>query len=167
MGCRQQNGRRRMKKEEMMRKLTIVLVLALLTLLALLPACQPAAPATEEAVLTVGDGSSETSYTAADLEALGSAEAPANGETYVGVPLATLLADAGFDPAAVGEVRAVAADDFSAAYTPEQVNRADTLVAYARQGGDLGEDEQPFRMVLPAEEGRLNVRMLSRIEVNQ
>lgn len=150
-----------------MRKPMTMLLISLLALLATLPACQPAAPPTEEAVLTVTDGSSESSYTVTELEALPAAEAEANGETYVGVTLTTLLEDAGFDPAAVSEVTAVAADDFSASYTPEQISRADTIVAYSRQDGDLGEDEQPFRTVLPDEAGRLNVRMLSRIEVTQ
>jgi hypothetical protein len=149
-----------------MNKHRTILFLIFLALLAALPACQPAAPATEEAVLTVSDGTTEVTYTAAELEALAAEEVTVDDVTYVGVPLATLLEVAGVDPASVSEVTAVASDDFSAAYTAEHVNRPDTLVAYGTAQGDLGEDEQPFRMVLPEEEGRLNVRMLSRIEVS-
>ena len=146
-----------------MKKHTTMLFLTVIALLALLPACQTAP---EAAILTVGDGTTTASYTAAELRELPAVEASANGETYVGVPLAALLEDAGFDPGAASAVTAVAADDFSATYTAEQVNRPDTLVAYARRNGTLAGDEQPFRMVLPDERGRLNVRMLSRIEVS-
>ena len=149
-----------------MRKPIIILLLILTTLLAALPACQTAAPATEEAVFTVTDGPDEATYTAADLQAMPTAEATMDGTTYVGVTLATLLENAGVDPATVSEVTAAAADDFSATYTAEQVTRPDTLVAFATQDGELAEGEQPFRMVLPDEAGQLNVRMLSRIEVS-
>lgn len=150
-----------------MRKALVIPSLIFVAFLALLVGCQPDTPATAEAPLTVSAGEREETYTVIELEALSATEATFDGKTYVGVPLAALLADAGIDPGSVSEVTAVAVDDFSATYTPEQIARPDTLVAYARPDGPLANDEQPFRMVLPGEPGRLNVRLLSRLEVSQ
>ena len=85
--------------------------------------------------------------------------------TYSGVPLSLLLADAGFDPSTLKAVKATAADGFSVNYDPELVNRPDTLVAYGRVDGPLGEDEGTFRMVLPDQEGKLNPRDLVELTV--
>lgn len=132
----------------------------------LLAACTASATVDNVApMLTVGDGSTSSDYSAADLEAMEAAEATVQGTTYVGVSLATLLADAGVDVDSVSAVKVVAADGFSANFEPEMAARPDTLVAYARQGGALAEDELPFRMVLPAEGGKMNVRMVTEIEV--
>jgi len=81
----------------------------------------------------------------------------------VGVPLTVLLQDAGIDPAALKIVKAVAVDGFSANYESALFAREDTLVAYARADGPLGDDEGSFRMVLPDQEGKLNPRELVEI----
>jgi hypothetical protein len=60
-------------------------------------------------------------------------------------------------------VKATAVDGFSANYEPALFNKEDTLVAYARADGPLAEDEGPFRMVLPDQEGKLNPRQLVEI----
>lgn len=116
-------------------------------------------------VLLVTDGASEQSYSVDDLKALGAEEAAFRDVTYTGVPLALLLEDAGFDPAGVSAVKATAADDFSANYDPELVNRPDTLVAYAQADGPLAEEDGTFRMVLPDQEGKLNPRDLVELRV--
>ncbi len=80
--------------------------------------------------------------------------------------LPLLLQDAGFDLEEITEVTAIAADEFSAAYERELFSAPDTIVAYGTEEGDLAQDEQPLRMVLPEQPGRMNVRMLARIEVS-
>jgi DMSO/TMAO reductase YedYZ molybdopterin-dependent catalytic subunit len=145
-----------------------ILLLSLL-LVAMLAACGQAEPAADTAVsaLTVRSGEVSQTYTREDLAALDEATATWEDVTYVGVPLATLLADAGVDLENTRAVKATAGDGFSANYEMEMATRPDTLVAYAREGGELSEEERPFRMVIPGERGRLNVRMLSEIEAIQ
>lgn len=146
-----------------------ILLLSLFLVAILAVACGQAEPAVDTAVsvLTVRGGDVSQTYTREELAALDEATATWEDATYVGVPLATLLADAGIDLEAVRAVKATAGDGFSANYEMEMATRPDTLVAYAREGGELSEEERPFRMVIPGERGRLNVRMLSEIEAIQ
>lgn len=145
------------------RTIFFTILLTLFVIISLI-GCNAAEPADPDASLTVLVGESEVVYTRAELEALGEATVDADGNTYVGVPLADLLRDAGADPATVAEVTAVASDGFSAAYDSAMILNPDTLVAYGTSEGDLSDDEQPYRMVLPDQPGRMNVRMLARIE---
>ncbi len=138
--------------------------LILLVLIGLLIGCTQDS-ADQGTALIVTDGASEQSYSVDDLKALGAEEAAFRDITYTGVPLALLLEDAGFDPAGVSAVKAMAADGFTANYDPSLVNRPDTLVAYAQADGPLGEDEGTFRMVLPDQEGKLNPRDLVELRV--
>ena len=69
------------------------------------------------------------------------------------------------DPETIKVVKAVAVDGFSANYDSELVNKSDTVVAYDRAEGPLAEGEAPFRMVLPGQEGKLNVRQMIEIQV--
>ena len=126
----------------------------------LIVGCTRVATAPGETLLIVSDGTSEKSYAVADLEALGAEQATFRETVYVGVPLAVLLEDAGFNPANLRAVKARAQDDFSANYDPALFNRPDTLVAYARTDGPLAEEDGAFRMVLPDQEGKLNIRFL-------
>lgn len=118
-------------------------------------------------VLIVTDGTMEKHYTADDLKQLPTVEASFNGVAYQGVTLTTLLQDAGLDPQVAKAVKAVATDGFSVNYEPELFTLADTLVAYAQANGPLTADDGNFRMVLPDQEGKLNVRMLAKLEVVQ
>lgn len=122
-------------------------------------------PAVSGDVIIVTDGETEKAYTAEDLAALGASQAVFAEVTYVGVPLAALLADAGFDPDNLAAVKATADDGFSANYEPELVNLPDAIVAYATVEGELSEDDGNFRMVLPGQEGKLNPRHLVTILV--
>jgi hypothetical protein len=115
--------------------------------------------------LLVSGGETRKSYTRIDLEALSSSQAVFRDVTYVGVPVSSLLKDAGFDPQQVKAVKAIASDDFSVNYDPSQFLRQDILVAYARQDGDLAAEEGAFRIVLPDGEGKLNLRMLVELQV--
>lgn len=138
--------------------------LLLLLLGTLLVACGSQQPADDDAKLMVVAGDSETSYTRADLEALTTTNVEADGATYTGVALADLLREAGATPEDLQTVEAVASDGFSATYEPDLFLNPQTIVAYATLDGDLAEDERPFRMVVPDQPGRMNVRMLARIE---
>jgi len=116
-------------------------------------------------LLVVSDGDQSTSYSVADLEALPASEAAFREVTYVGVPLTELLAYAGYDLAGIRAVKATASDGFSANYDAALFELPDTLVAYATIDGDLTEEDGTFRMVLPDQEGKLNVRQLVELSV--
>ncbi len=149
-----------------MKKLLLPILLILL-----LAACSPAAPVETEIApvtgLTISGGDSTTTLTLADLQALEPAQAEFKGVTYVGARLASVLEAAGYDPAQIAAVKAVAVDGFSANYEPALFLRDDTLVAYALPDGPLAGDDGSFRMVLPDQEGRLNVRQLVELQVIQ
>jgi len=127
----------------------------------------PGEASTDAPVLTVTDGDSSKTYTAADLQALPSSESSFKEVAYTGVTLSVLLQDAGFDPAAVQAVKAVAGDGFASNYEADLANKPDTLVSYARVDGPLVEDEGPFRMVIPGDDGKINVRQLITLQVYQ
>lgn len=142
----------------------------LLILCLVLTACAgaaPAAPAVEETVLKISGGSTSKSYTVSQLSALEATQADFRGITYVGVQLAVLLKDAGFDPGEISAVKAVASDGFTVNYAPTHFNQTDTLVVYATPDGALPAEDGTFRMVLPAEDGKLNPRQLVEIQVIQ
>lgn len=142
----------------------LFLLIGVLTLV--LSACASAPPAEANApLLTVTDGSAQKTFTVDELKALGAQEVAAKDVTYVGVKLSDLITAAGFDPAALAAVKATASDGFSANYDPALFTASDTLVAYAVSGGDLTAEDGAFRMVLPNEGGKLNVRMLTTITV--
>jgi hypothetical protein len=146
------------------------LALTGLTLLVfLLAACTAPPPAAAPAadVLLITDGTIDKSYTADDLKSLASAESAFNGVTYQGVPLTTLLEDAGFDPQTAKAVKAIASDGFIVNYGPDLFLLENTLVAYAQADGPLSADDGTFRMVLPDQEGKLNVRLLTTLQVVQ
>lgn len=140
-------------------------MLYLLLMLAFLVGCGGNGSDQTAETLTLTDGTSETTYTVDELESLGGSLATFGGVTYLGVPLVTLMQDAGFDPAAVSAVKATANDGFSANYGTDLINRDDTLVAYAQAAGSLTEDDGHFRMVLPNQEGKLNVRQLVSLQI--
>lgn len=146
----------------------LMILFTLIAITALLAACSPAGqPAAQDPVteLVVSGGDNSKSYTRADLEALGASQADFNGVTYQGVTVGTLLKDAGFDPAQMKALKAVASDGYSVNYDPAQIMREDVLVAYATADGELTGDDGAFRMVLPGEEGKLNLRMLIELQV--
>jgi len=142
-------------------------LLVLLVLVLALSACggSKEAPEGAQKSLVVTDGTSQKSYTAEDLAKLPASESAFNEVTYKGVSLPALLADAGFDAGALNAVKAVAADGYSMNYDPALFQRQDVLVAFATSNGPLAEEDGVFRMVLPGEEGKLNVRMLAELKV--
>jgi len=143
------------------------ILLVLLVLVLALSACGGSKDAPEGAQnsLVVTDGTSQKSYTAQDLAKLSVSESAFNEVTYKGVSLPVLLTDAGFDAGALKAVKAVASDGYSMNYDPALFQRQDVLVAFATSDGPLAEEDGVFRMVLPGEEGKLNVRMLAELKV--
>ena len=119
----------------------------------------------DQPVLKLTGAEKEKTYTLQQIKSLEAAQASFKGVSYTGVRLSVLLKDAGYDPASLKAVKAVASDGFSANYDPALFPREDTLVSYSRVDGALADDEGPFRMVLPDQEGKLNVRQLAEIQV--
>jgi opacity protein-like surface antigen len=152
-----------------MKRLTIITAaLFALFLAACASTNQAAVQATatgKDANLLVSGGDARKSYTHADLETLPASQAVFKDVTYIGVPVSSLLENAGFDPQQVKAVKAIASDGFSVNYDPSQFLRDDVLVAYARQDGDLAAEDGAFRMVIPGGEGKLNLRMLVELQV--
>jgi hypothetical protein len=82
--------------------------------------------------------------------------------------VSALLEAVGVNPDNVKALKAVAADGYSVNYEPAQVLKDNVLVAYAlADGGPLSADDGSFRMVLPDEEGKLNLRMLAELQIVQ
>ena len=117
--------------------------------------------------LVISGGETSKSYSRADLEALPATQATFNDVAYVGVTVAALLQDAGFDPAQVKAIKAVASDGYTLNYDISQLLADDIILAYARADGDLAEEDGAFRMVLPGAEGKLNARMLVELQIIQ
>lgn len=144
-------------------------LLVFILLVAFLSACgmsasgdgQPSAMAS----LTVSGGEASRTYTRADLQALASIQSTFNDISYVGVSVASLLQDAGFNLDEVKAVKALASDGYAVNYDPSQLFSPDVIVAYAQADAALAAEDGPFRMVLPGAEGKLNVRMLVELQV--
>lgn len=144
-----------------MKKIVFVLVLAALVL----SACAPKQAAASGESLKVKSDTAEKTYSVESLKALGNAQAADKGVTYVGVPLKTLLQNAGIDTTKISAVKAVASDGFTANYDASTFNADNSLVAYARADGPLSKDEGTFRMVIPDQGGKMNPRMVVELDV--
>ena len=113
--------------------------------------------------LTIGD----KSYSVDDLKALPQTKSTFNDVDYVGVVLSDLLADAGVEVDGLKAVKVIASDGYSMNYEPAIFTRADVILSYAQADGPLTEEDGLFRMVLPGEEGKLNVRQVAEIQAVQ
>jgi len=143
-------------------------VLFLFVLIVALVGCSPnnaTPPAAEDTILTISGADIETTYTLEQLRGLSTTPVESDDGRFVGVRLADLLIDAGYELDQISSVRAIALDGFSSTYDPELFSREDTVLAYAREDGDLNGDELPLRMVLPGQEGRMQPRQVKAIEV--
>jgi hypothetical protein len=142
-------------------------IIKLVLLALLLVACSSTTSQNDGASLVVTDGTTGKSFSVADLEKLPVTESTFNEVTYIGVSLGTLLEEAGFSPGDLSAVKATATDGYSVNYDPGLFTREDVIVAYSTTDGPLTEDDGTFRMVLPGEEGKLNIRMLGELKVSQ
>jgi hypothetical protein len=154
-------------EKETMKKIILALIVVMV-----LSACAPTAEGSSNApaqtTLIVSAGENQHSFSAEDLQALPSTEATFNDVAYQGVTVSALLDAVSVDPGAVKAIKAVAADGYSVNYDSVQVLKDNVLVAYAlADGSPLTADDGNFRMVLPDEEGKLNVRMLTELQIIQ
>ena len=150
-----------------MKKIVLALIVVI-ALVACAPAVEQGVETPAEAVLLVTAGENQQAFSVEDLQALPSAEASFKDVAYKGVTLSALLEAVSVDPGAIKAVKGVASDGYSVNYDPSQVLKDNVLVAYAlADGSPLGADDGNFRMVLPDEEGKLNLRMLTELQIIQ
>lgn len=150
----------------MMKKIVLTLIVTILLLAACAPAAEQSAgaPTGEALVVTLGD--TQKPFSVQDLKALPSAEATFKDVAYKGVTISALLEALSVEPGSIKAIKAVANDGYSVNYDPAQVLKDNVLVAYAlADGNPLTADDGTFRMVLPDEEGKLNVRMLVELQI--
>ena len=147
-----------------MKHIKIFIFILLVSLL--LSACG-SAPAPEENVptLIVTNGIANKIYTTADLQKLGQVQVEDKGVTYLGVPLSILLSNAGYDPALIGTVQAVASDGASVEYDLNLIQKPDTVLAYSLLDSPMSNNEGSFRMVLPGQGEKLNPRKVVKLLV--
>ena len=150
-----------------MKKIVLALIVVI-ALVACAPAVEQGVETPAEAVLLVTAGENQQAFSVEDLQALPSAEASFKDVAYKGVTLSALLEAVSVDPGAIKAVKGVASDGYSVNYDSSQVLKDNVLVAYAlADGSPLGADDGDFRMVLPDEEGKLNLRMLTELQIIQ
>jgi hypothetical protein len=144
-------------------------LIKLILLALILTACSSGGTTSEDVgeALLVTDGTTEKSFSVSDLKAFPVTESTFNEVTYVGVTLSTLIEEAGFSVGDLKAVKATASDGYSVNYDSGLFTREDVIVAYATADGALTADDGVFRMVLPGEEGKLNIRMLVELKVSQ
>ena len=147
-----------------MKKLFLVTMILVLFLSGCSASANTPAAVADGATLTVSDGSANKSYTVEALKALPVTQASFKDVVYVGVKMTDLLTDAGFDPKSLSAVKAVASDGFTVNYDQSLFQREDVILAYQTADGTLPAEDGNFRMVLPGEEGKLNVRMVVEIQ---
>lgn len=146
--------------------LLFILVISMLTACTSSRSTAPQASDSSAApsLLVSGSGLSK-SYTRNDLEDLTNSQSVFKDVTYLGVSITALLQDTGFDLSQIKAIKAVASDGYSVNYDPSQLLADGNILAYARVDGDLLEDDGSFRLVLPDAEGKLNVRMLTELQI--
>jgi len=146
-------------------------ILALMTILMVFLAGCGSAPTqatatVPEAVLTIVIGDNQQTFTVDDLKAFPSSVSSFNGVDYMGVSVKVLLDAAGINLDAVSAIKGVATDGYSVNYETAQLSPDDVLVAYSlADGSSLASDEGKFRMVLPDQEGKLNLRLLYKLVI--
>lgn len=128
-----------------------------LSLVALL-ACACAGPPAGEVSLVLAGTS--TTLTGAGLAELPATKVDDKGRVYTGARLRDVLARQGVGVDA--PLTAVGADGYSKDLAPEALQRDDAILAYAVDGGPLGADEGPLRLVVANSPG-LSVRRLVRL----
>lgn len=151
-----------------MKKIVIALIVAMLVLAACAPATEQGEGVTAEAVLLVTVGENQQSFSVEDLQALPATEATFKDVAYKGVRFSALLEALGVSPDGVKALKAIAIDGYSVNYDPAQILKNNVMVAYAlADDSPLTAEDGNFRMVLPDEEGKLNIRMLAELQIIQ
>ena len=151
-----------------MKKIVFTLLVVLL-----LSACAPAATVATEApvaptALLVTVGENQQSFTLEALQALPVTEASFKGVAYKGVKMSDLLTAAGVSLDGIKAIKGVATDGYTVNYDTAQILKDNVIMAYAlADGSPLTADDGTFRLVLPDEEGKLNLRMLAELQIVQ
>jgi hypothetical protein len=149
-------------------KKIIFSLLVVVMLVACSPAAQPEQETTTGTSLLVTIGDQQQTFSVADLMALPSSQATFKDVAYKGVSIPALLEAAGVNLDQVIALKGVATDGYTVNYDTIQVMKDNVLVAYAlADGSPLSADDGDFRLVLPDEEGKLNLRMLAELQVVQ
>lgn len=143
----------------------VILFLVLIVALVGCTSTDATPPPAGATILTVNGADIEKTYTLEQLQGLPVTHVESDDGSFVGVRLTDILTDASYDPDQITSVRVIAQDGFSSTYDSALFTREDTVLAYAREGGNLNDDEQPLRMVLPGQEGRMQPRQVVSIEV--
>jgi len=149
-------------------KKSLFVIASMFVLSALIVSCAPMAapaaaePAMAEAALTLSGAATQVSWSMEDLKGLETIETDytnKDGETttYTGVAFSALLAEAGID--SFTSLTLVAADEYTADVTAEElVGCPNCIVAF---------DDDSLRSVMPDLSGKLNVKDLIEIRINQ
>ncbi|MBI9045056.1 MAG: molybdopterin-dependent oxidoreductase [Anaerolineaceae bacterium] len=140
------------------------IILLFLIILSVSSCAPKSAGETDSTTLIVGNGEEQKIYTLEMLKALPQTEAVFNEITYIGVSIQVLFSDSGFAANDYKAVKVIASDGYSMNYDPELFMREDVIVAHAMLDAPLTEEEGNFRMVLPGEEGKLNIRQVIEIK---
>ncbi len=149
-----------------MKKLVIILILAMLVLSACAPSSQknPSSDAAGALQVTVGDA--RKSFSAADLGALPTTQSSFKDVAYKGVTLAELAKALGVKPEEIKAIKAIAIDGYSVNYDTAQLLKDNVIIAFARaDGSPLAAEDGNFRLVLPDAEGKLNLRMMAELQI--
>jgi hypothetical protein len=141
------------------------LFLFVLVLILLLSACDNTSTPSDSGTLTLTDGDSKQPYSLATLQTITQTESSFDDISYIGVSISALLEHAGIAADELTSVRAIASDGFAADYDAALFLRDDVILAFGLVDGEMTADDGTFRMVLPGEEGFLNVRQVIEIEV--
>jgi hypothetical protein len=141
--------------------------LFVLVLILLLAACDNTSTPSHSGTLTLTDGDIQHPYTLVTLQSISQTESSFDDVSYIGVSITALLEHAGIAVDDLASVRAIASDGFSADYDADLFLRDDVILAYGLADGEMTADDGTFRMVLPGEEGFLNVRQVIEIKVKR
>jgi len=149
-------------------KKSLYVIASLVVLSALIVSCAPketpaeAEPVVAEAALTLSGPATQVSWSLGDLKGLETIETDytnKDGETttYTGVAFSTLLAEAGID--SFTSLTLVASDEYTADVTADELAGCPScIVAF---------DEDSLRSVMPDLSGKVNVKDLVEIRINQ
>lgn len=149
-----------------MKKMLIFLLITILGLTGCSSATDQNSETESNTNLLITIGEEQQTFTVAELQVLPLSEASFKDVNYLGVAIPVLLGAAGVDLNAIKAIKAVAADGYTINYDPSQVLKENVLVAFQlADGSPLTSDDGNFRMVLPDEEGKLNLRMLTELQV--
>ncbi len=118
-----------------------------------------------EWALTVTIAGTEFKFALEEIKALPAGEVEFHGHIYRGVPLRTLLTQAGVDIGKLESVEAIAADGYRLEYERRLVKRFDFILAYELDGEPLPQDMGHLRIIFPGGRSAQMMKMAERLIV--